>query len=59
LISKLTEIPKKARVSKRLSNFTTVFKLGLFTNAVFDEEPLMLMDLPNLSAAIFERFNQL
>jgi hypothetical protein len=42
-----------------LGDFTTVFKPGLFTNAVFDQQPLILKDLPNLSPAVFERFNEL
>ncbi|KAK8886006.1 hypothetical protein M9Y10_041465 [Tritrichomonas musculus] len=42
-----------------LSDFTTVFKPGLFTSAVLEQYPLILKDLPNLTPAVFERFNQL
>jgi hypothetical protein len=59
LIDKITEILPKADDSFGLGDFTTIFKPGLFTSAVLEQAPLILKDLPNLSPAVFERFNQL
>jgi hypothetical protein len=59
LITKLTKASPRAGTGIGLGDFTTVFKPGLFTNAAFDQQPLILKDLPNLSPAVFERFNEL
>jgi hypothetical protein len=59
LIYDLIEKSSMNNKSALLAVFTTVFKPGLFTNAVFAQGPLILKHLPNLSTAVFERFNEL
>jgi hypothetical protein len=51
LIGKLTNVAVRKADTAGFGDFTTVFKPDLFTNAFFDQQSLILKDLPTLSLA--------
>jgi hypothetical protein len=59
LIDQLSHVRSDGPELIGFGDFTTIFKPGLFTRAVLDQQPLILKDLPSLSPAVFERFNEL